>query len=419
MKLAFYFTLTCTARCDHCITIAGPKVRRKMTLEDARAVVQSVSRVPQLDGIVFTGGENFIHRDELLELVRDCTALGLKSEVITNAFWATSLSAAREALVPFREAGLGLVRISVDRFHLPYVATDRVHTALAALEAECFQRFVTCVVEQPNAVYKKSILRDVLDDTPRQPGASDAEHAAVLTGALRRGWPPDLIALLDLYQFDLDTCFLIDDAMALRDTGTEENRALAEHIVLRRTLLQYQFLATEGRGRMLLGSVADKHVDDIPETVCNSVMLSPTITPEGNLFPCCSSWVNHKHQAIGNVHEEALPELIRRVNGDPVALFMYYQGPAALVRYLRAQQHAQTIETTQDGRKRLRVVSDTTPPLPDRYTHPCHLCGTLLETYSREQLEASIRAYYEDHPWRLLVSNRGFDLMVTADVAPV
>src|SRR5581483_3429437 len=164
MKLAFYFTLTCTARCDHCITIAGPKVRRKMTLEDARAVVQSVARVPQLDGIVFTGGENFIHRDELLELVRDCTALGLKSEVITNAFWATSLSAAREALVPFREAGLGLVRISVDRFHLPYVATDRVHTALAALEAEGFQRFVTCVVEQPNAVYKKSILRDVLDD---------------------------------------------------------------------------------------------------------------------------------------------------------------------------------------------------------------------------------------------------------------
>jgi hypothetical protein len=417
MKLAFYFTLTCTARCDHCITIAGPKVRRKMTLEDARAVVASVARVPQLDGIVFTGGENFIHRDELLELVRDCTALGLRSEVITNAFWATSPSAAREALAPFREAGLGLVRISVDRFHLPYVSTDRVHTALAALKDAGFQRHVTCVVEQPNAVYKKSILRDVLAANPRRPGASDDDQADVLTRELQHGWPPDLIQLLHLYEFDLGTCFLIDDAVALREESAGEHRALAEQIAAGRTLLQYQFLATEGRGRMLLGSVADKHVDDIPETVCNSVMLSPTITPEGNVFPCCSSWVNHKHQAIGNVHEESLNTLLQRVNADPVALFMYYQGPAALVRYLRAQR-PQAVESTQDGRRRLRVVSDATPPLPDRYTHPCHLCGTLLETYSREELEASIRAYYDDNPWRLLVSNRGVDLMVAADVAP-
>jgi hypothetical protein len=417
MKLAFYFTLTCTARCDHCITIAGPKVRRKMTLEDARAVVASVAKVPHLDGLVFTGGENFIHREELLELVRDCTAAGLRSEVITNAFWATSPAAAREALEPFREAGLGLIRISVDRFHLPYVAPDRVHTALAALREQGFQRHVTCVVEQPNAVYKKSILRDVLHAAPRRPDAPDEEWAAVLTRELQHGWPPDLIQLLHLYQFDLDTCFLIDDAVALREEGAGQHRRLAEHIGTTRTLLQYQFLATEGRGRILLGSVPDKHVDDIPETVCNSVIHSPTITPEGDLFPCCSSWVNHKHQAIGNVHQESLAELLQKVNGDPIALFMYYQGPAALVRYLRAQR-TQPVETATDGRKRLRMASDA-PPLPDRYTHPCHLCGTLLETYSHEELEASIRAYYEDNPWRLLVSNRGFDYLVTADVAPV
>jgi hypothetical protein len=418
VKLAFYFTLACTARCDHCITHAGPKVRRKMTLDDARAVVAGVARVPHLDGIVFTGGENFIHRDELLQLVQDCTALNLKSEVITNAFWATNPAAAREMIAPFRDAGLGLIRVSIDRFHLPYVTPARVHTALDALADLGFGRHVTSVVEQHNAIYKKSTLRDLVDADPDALAGWDEGYAAWMTSELQRGWPPDLIELLTLYGFDLPSCFLIDDAYALREheswTGA---RPFAEYLAGARNLIQYQFLATEGRGRMLLGSVGDKHVDDIHDSVCNSVIFSPTVTPEGDVFPCCSSWVNHKHQAMGNVHDASLGDLLTRVNHDPVALFMHYQGPGALVKYLRAKPLPPTPIDDPLQRRMLTVVQP--PPLPDRYTHTCHLCGVLLETYSRAQLEAAIRAYYDDNPWRMILPTRGFDPVVTADVAPL
>jgi len=417
MKLAFYFTLTCNARCDHCITEAGPQVRRKMTLADARAVVASVARTPHLNGLVFTGGESFIHRNELLELVRDCTAAGLTSEVVTNGFWATSRGAARAAIAPFRAAGLGMLRLSIDRFHLPYVAPQRVQTALLALADEGYERHVTCVVDECTRVDGAPTVDDIVAADPAALASWDESYAGSLTRELRRGWPPALVELLRLYDFDVATCLLIDDAIALRKQTVAGARACAAHLAASMTLIQYQSLATEGRGRMLVGSVADQHVDDIPDMVCDSVIFMPTITPEGNVFPCCSSWVNHPHQAIGNVHESALAEILERVNGDPVALFMHYQGPAALLRYLHAR--GRKLATEVDGRKHLTTVQPDAHPLPDRYTHPCHQCGTLLETYTRAELEAAICSYYDEHPWRLVVPVRGFDPAVTADVAPL
>ena len=418
MKLALYFTLTCNARCDHCITEAGPRVRRKMTLADARAVVAAIARTPQLDGIVFTGGESFLHRDELLELVRDCTAAGLKSEVVTNGFWATSRGAARAAIAPFRAAGLGMVRLSIDRFHLPYVAPERVHTALAALADEGYERHVTCVVDECTRVGGAPTVDDIVAADPAALASADEAYVAVLARELRRGWPPGLVELLRLYDFDSTACVLIDDAIAMRRQSAAGAAACAAHLAASMTLIQYQSLATEGRGRRLVGRVADQHVDDMPEMVCDSVIFMPTITPEGNVFPCCSSWVNHTHQAIGNVHESALADILTRVNGDPVALFMHYQGPAVLLKYLRARG-GRPLAADVDGRRLLATVPPEGRRLPDRYSHPCHQCGTLLEAYTRAELEAAIRSYYEEHPWRLVVPVRGFDPAVIANVAPV
>lgn len=415
MKIAFYFTLTCNARCDHCITLAGPKVRRKMTLADAMRVVHRVASVPALDGIVFTGGENFIHKDELLQLVTECTALGVKSEVITNAFWAIDVPAAVRCLEPFRDAGLATLRISIDRYHLPYVAISRVHAALEAMREVGFERHVTCVIEQRNAAYKQSNLEARV--APYLDEMEEAEPALAerLGRELRADWPPDLLDLLATYGLDADSCFLIDDVCELGYRKEWNAGALAAWIAHAYTLVQYQFLATEGRGRTLLGAVGEKHIDDSPDVACNSVISTPTITPEGHLFPCCSAWVNHPNQAIGNVRDTPLEELLDRAASDPVALFMYYQGPAALIRYLREKPLCASPVVDGAPHRLLPVVE----PLPDRYTHTCHHCGTLLERYPRPHLEAAIRAFYHDYPWKMIVPTRGFDLFSTAETAPL
>jgi hypothetical protein len=421
MKLAFYFTLACTARCDHCITFAGPKVTRKMPLDAALDVVAQAARLSAIDGIVFTGGENFVHAEELLRLVRACTASGLSSEVISNAFWARNAEAARAMLAPFREAGLGTLRVSIDRWHLPYVSIDRVHTALEAAGALGFERHVTCVVEQHNAVYKRSRLAELVGENLGLLREADTSPRPLLR-ALRTAWPPELVALLEQYRFDLDRCVLIDDAIELRDRDREWPRGaeVAARLVRNCDLVQFQFLATEGRGRGLIGDVGDKPVDQIPDTVCNSVGFTPVVNPEGDVFPCCSSWVNFPRHRMGNLAESDLPSLLEKVSEDLVARFMHYQGPAVLVKFLRARGWALGPGPPPgfvplDQLKRRPPDAD---PLPERYTHPCHLCGTLLERFSHEDLEAHIRAFYAENPWRELFPIRGFDLLASGD-API
>jgi hypothetical protein len=418
MKLAFYFTLACTARCDHCITFAGPKVKRKMSLEQALSVVAQVAEVDGVDGIVFTGGENFMHAEELLELVRACTAHGLSSEVITNAFWAKNAAVARGILEPFRAAGLGVIRVSIDRWHLPYVAVERVHTALEAMGELGFERHLTCVIEQHNAVYKRSRVVELVSADPvglLQNHVDDPGAINHLVHTLQEAWPPDLVTLLTTYRFARGRCVLIDDALELRELDAQwpGAAAVAERLVHTLDLVQFQFLATEGRGRVLLDQVPSKHVDDMTDTVCNSVGFSPVVNPEGDVFPCCSSWVNFDEHRIGNVADRSLAELMTQLREDPFALFMYHQGPAVMVKYLRAKGYEPSAPPRAPDEpdvplSRLRREGG---PLPDRYTHPCHLCGSLLERFSREELVEHIRAFYEEQPWRLIFTSRGFDLV--------
>jgi hypothetical protein len=392
MKVAFYFTLACTARCAHCITFAAPGVGRKMSLPDARRLLADVGRTPELDGVVFTGGENFVHRDELLQLVRDCAALRLKTEIISNAYWASSEDAARRMLRPFVDAGLDSLRISLDEYHLPFIPAARVHIALRAMSELGLLRQITCVVPHRATRHRQFHLADALSAQRFDLEHWDTAAADALAERCRHHWPPELIALLTTYGFALNDLFLVDDAIELRDGESRGGRRLADYFLRTRTLVQYQTLATEGRGRELLGDVELKHVDETADMVCNSVGFTPTVSPEGDVFPCCSSWVNVKRLRSGNVSEMPLATAIDRVRHDPIALFMHHQGPRALIKYLR----------------------DKGEDLPPAYSHPCHLCGTALERYSREQLAAHIEQFYADQPWRMLFTTRGFSPDTTA-----
>ncbi len=390
MKLAFYFSLACTARCAHCITFAAPKLKRKMSIEEARRVVVQAASVPELKGIVFTGGENLIHKQEMLELVRLCRRSGLASEIITNAFWGTSRRVARTMIEPFIEAGISLFRISIDRFHLPYVPAESVRTALETLDELGLYRSVTCVLDLPNDAFTRRGLRRRSGEDEIVPGAGATATVDGLATKLQADWPPELFALLDDYGIEPDACFAYDDAIELRRRGFDQ---LAEEVVRTRVLIQYQSLATEGRGRELLAETPSHHIDEMPEMACDSVGSTPTLSPEGDMYPCCSSWANFKDQRLGNFADTDIGEFLRRAKSDPIALFMYYQGPGVLIKHLRQHGHA----------------PDTS------YTHVCHQCGTLLERFSRADLLQHIEDFYRDQPWRMWFTSRGFNLVLSAD----
>ena len=390
MKLAFYFSLACTARCAHCITFAAPKVRRKMSLEEARRVVEQVAAAPKLKGIVFTGGENLMHKQEMLELVQLCQQSGLVSEIITNAFWGTSRRVAHNMIEPFIEAGVGLFRISIDRYHLPYVPAESVRTALETLAELGLYRSVTCVIDLPDDEFATRGLRRRLAAGEIVPGAGAHTTVDALAASLQGDWPTELFDLLEVYGIEPDDCFSYEDAVELRQRGFDH---IAEEVVRTKILVQYQSLATEGRGRELLAETPSQHIDEMPEMPCDSVGNTPTLNPEGDMFPCCSSWVNFKDQKLGNFGETDLGEFLERASNDPIALFMYHQGPGVLIKYLRERGH----------------------DLPTNYTHVCHQCGTLLENLPRAELLQLIEDFYRDQPWRMMFTSRGFNLVLSAD----
>ncbi|MBI4615139.1 MAG: radical SAM protein [Planctomycetes bacterium] len=388
MNLAFFHTLGCTAECDHCITHAGPRVRRTMPFEEARRIVQMAARSRYITGIIFTGGENLIHRRQILELVRECTELGLKTEIITNGYWATRPSAAAEIAGAFRKAGLGRMHLSIDRYHLPYVSAERIHVALQALGDAGFLREIACVVEHDHDVPIRPHVTEILAHGGSLPAVGDEAGIRGFLETLRTSWPRELLGLLERYGIDPAETIFVEEAVALRDRLRAVE--LADHIVQSRILVQYQGMATEGRGRILLGKEGEpRHVDLLPDDPCESVGRNPTVIPEGGFSPCCSSWVNFPGQILGQLFSEELDDVLDRMRNDPMVDFMYHQGPRALAKYLHDCGHA----------------------LPDRYTHPCHTCGVLLESYSREELMKHIEAFYLQHPERRVLTARGVRLV--------
>jgi len=98
-----------------------------MSLQEAIAYIRELQGV--VDQVCLTGGEVFLHFEDVLTLVAEATSRGHSVSAMTSAFWAKSPSVTRNMLVRLREAGLQQLGISLDRFHLKFATEEKVITA--------------------------------------------------------------------------------------------------------------------------------------------------------------------------------------------------------------------------------------------------------------------------------------------------
>ena len=70
-----------------------------------KSVMDEVSMFGTTPSVVFTGGEPFLFRDDLLKAVRHAHDLGFGVRIVTSGFWATSLARAMEVLSEFHGRG--------------------------------------------------------------------------------------------------------------------------------------------------------------------------------------------------------------------------------------------------------------------------------------------------------------------------
>ena len=123
-------TYRCTAECEDCCFDSNPRIKHRLSLESIVTFLeQTTASFPQIDTVVFSGGECFLLGDDLNVAIAKAATMGLAARCVTNGYWARSLDNGRKRLAGLRDAGLKELNISTGDFHQRWVSEETVVNA--------------------------------------------------------------------------------------------------------------------------------------------------------------------------------------------------------------------------------------------------------------------------------------------------
>lgn len=131
LRLGLILTYSCNAECRHCFFECGPDRKEVMSLEIGKKAIDEATN-NYAGWVSFTGGEPFLERDLLFDLLEYSNLKGLNSEVVTNCFWAETPEIAANILSQLKMKGLDVINISCDDFHQEFVPLKKVINAYNA-----------------------------------------------------------------------------------------------------------------------------------------------------------------------------------------------------------------------------------------------------------------------------------------------
>ena len=135
MKLTgvhFLLSYRCTDECDHCFVWGSPQAGGTMTLAQIRDVLRQAKDLGTVEMVYFEGGEPFLFYPIMLQGMREAAALGFRTGIVTNSYWATSVEDAVEWLRPIAEVGIADLSLSSDLFHGEAMMTRAARNAIEA-----------------------------------------------------------------------------------------------------------------------------------------------------------------------------------------------------------------------------------------------------------------------------------------------
>lgn len=152
--LHLFLTYKCNFECDHCFVYSHPHARGVMRISDVREILNEAERLGNIKWIYFEGGEPFLYFQTMLWGLREAKKRGLKTGIVTNSYWATSVEDAREWLRTVSEIGIDDLSISDDFYH--YSETEE-NLAKYAHEAamELGMPVGTITIEDPKEYLKE------------------------------------------------------------------------------------------------------------------------------------------------------------------------------------------------------------------------------------------------------------------------
>lgn len=162
-------TYRCPAACRNCCFNCSPKVDGYLPKNRILKYIEDAASIPSIKLIVFSGGECFLLKQDLDEVVSVASSLEFRTRCVTNAFWATSKTETQERLRALANNGLKELNISTGDYHQKWIPIENV--VRAATEAVQLGMNVAIVVEvrdNRNYTLKKLTeepeISDILND---------------------------------------------------------------------------------------------------------------------------------------------------------------------------------------------------------------------------------------------------------------
>ena len=277
-RVGLLITERCNIECSHCWFESGPERTGRMTLEEAMGYIDQASEIPTVEWISFTGGEPFLLPDMLASLIGYASDRGLRTECVTNCFWADTEEGALELLERLVEAGLDAVNISADDFHQRHIPFERVSNCYRAASRLGLKIVIMCASARSSSLRIDNVIRslgdrgihNIRDGKPRTP---------VSALAVETGFVP---------------------------VGRAKNIPEEEWLIGESPL-------------------------DGP---CGEVLRDIGISPSGDVLPCCSAAGIVEGAMLGNAKEEGLAGIIEGASDDPLFVTLSTEGPSALAERL-------------------------------------------------------------------------------------
>lgn len=132
---ALMLTRRCNMTCAHCSVASGPGIKDEPPEEEVERRAGELIAAG-IRGVLLTGGEPMLREGLALSLTARLRRHGVTVAMTSNGFWGRTPEEARRVAGLLREAGLGLLTISYDRFHAGFMGFEPVrHIAAACAEA--------------------------------------------------------------------------------------------------------------------------------------------------------------------------------------------------------------------------------------------------------------------------------------------
>lgn len=277
-RVGLLITERCDVECDHCWFDSGPHRENTMKAEEGVDYIDQAGEIPSVEWISITGGEPFLYPELLESSVRHASKRGLRTECVTNCFWADSEEKAEETLGGLVEAGLDVINVSADDFHQRHIPFERVLNCYNAAMGLGIKTVVMCAAAKSSALRAKTVKRLL--------GGGDIQ-------ILRAGDPrPTASAVI------VETGFtpVGRGAHIPRDEWlTEENPVGGP---------------------------------------CDMVLRDIGVSPSGRVLPCCSAASLAEEACLGSAREESLVEILERAARRPLFRALSTEGPSALAERL-------------------------------------------------------------------------------------